>query len=146
MFPESQYIFDIPYQKSFWFLHNFCNILSMKCNPTQKQEALFMYYIYLALGILTEICGSTLLKFTDGFRKKYLAVLCLAAYGIAYYMVALSMQVLPLNIAYATWSGAGTLLTMLIGMTLFKERFRLSGYLGLLLLLGGIIALNLCSF
>ena len=58
-------------------------------------------------------------------------------------MVALSMKVLPLNIAYATWSGAGTLLTMIIGMVLFKERFRLSGYVGLVLLLGGIIALNL---
>ena len=62
---------------------------------------------------------------------------------MAYYMVALSMKVLPLNIAYATWSGAGTLLTMVIGMVLFKERFKPSGYLGLLLLLGGIIALNL---
>ena len=97
-----------------------------------------MHYVYLVIGILTEICGSTLLKFTDGFQKKFLAALCLLAYGIAY-----SMQVLPLNIAYATWSGAGTLLTMIIGMVLFKERFRMSGYIGLVLLLGGIIALNL---
>ena len=102
-----------------------------------------MHYVFLVIGILTEICGSTLLKFTDGFQKKFLAALCLLAYGIAYYMVALSMTVLPLNIAYATWSGAGTMLTMVIGMVLFKERFKPSGYLGLLLLLGGIIALNL---
>lgn len=102
-----------------------------------------MHYIFLVFGILTEICGSTLLKFTDGFQKKFLSALCLLAYGIAYYMVALSMNVLPLNIAYATWSGAGTLLTMLIGMILFKERFKPSGYVGLILLLVGIIALNL---
>ena len=75
-----------------------------------------MHYVFLVIGILTEICGSTLLKFTDGFQKKFLAALCLLAYGIAYYMVALSMKVLPLNIAYATWSGAGTMLTMVIGM------------------------------
>lgn len=102
-----------------------------------------MHYVYLVIGILTEICGSTLLKFTDGFQKKLLAAICLLAYGVAYYMVALSMKVLPLNIAYATWSGAGTMLTMLIGMTLFRERFKPSGYLGLVLLLGGIVALNL---
>ena len=102
-----------------------------------------MHYSYLTIGILTEICGSTLLKFTDGFRKKFLAFLCLLAYGLSYYLVALSMKVLPLNIAYATWSGAGTLLTMLVGIGLFKERFHLSGYAGLALLLGGIVALNL---
>lgn len=28
-----------------------------------------MHYVYLVIGILTEICGSTLLKFTDGFEK-----------------------------------------------------------------------------
>lgn len=61
-----------------------------------------MHYIYLTIGILTEICGSTLLKFTDGFRKRFLAFLCLLAYGLSYYLVALSMKVLPLNIAYAT--------------------------------------------
>lgn len=42
-----------------------------------------MHYVYLVIGILTEICGSTLLKFTDGFQKKFLAALCLLAYGVA---------------------------------------------------------------
>lgn len=102
-----------------------------------------MHYLFLAIGIVTEICGSTLLKFTDGFHKKRLSLLCLLSYGAAYYMVALSLQVLPLNIAYATWSGAGTLFTMLIGIFFFKEHFKLSGYVGLVLLLGGIVALNL---
>lgn len=102
-----------------------------------------MHNLFLIGGILTEIVGSTLLKFTDGFRNKPLAAFCLLAYGISYYLVACSMRVLPLNIAYATWCGAGTMLTMIIGMILFHERFRPSGYLGLVLLLGGIIALNL---
>lgn len=102
-----------------------------------------MHYVFLAAGIISELCGSTLLKFTDGFRKKFLSALCLLAYGLAYYLVALSMKVLPLNIAYATWCGTGTLMTMIIGATLFKERFRFSGYVGVVLLLGGIVALNL---
>ena len=102
-----------------------------------------MHNLFLIGGILTEIVGSTLLKFTDGFRNKPLALFCLLAYGISYYLVALAMRVLPLNVAYTTWNGAGTMLTMLIGMVLFKEKFRPSGYLGLVLLLGGIVALNL---
>ena len=36
-----------------------------------------------------------------------------------------------------------SLLTMLVGMVLFQERFKPSGYVGLVLLLGGILALNL---
>ena len=102
-----------------------------------------MHNLFLISGILTEIVGSTLLKFTDGFRNKLLAGFCLAAYGLSYYLVACAMRVLPLNLAYATWCGAGTMLTMVIGIVLFKERFRISGYVGLCLLLGGIITLNL---
>ena len=102
-----------------------------------------MHNLFLFSGILAEIIGSTLLKFTDGFRNKPLSVFCLLAYGLSYYLVSLSLRVLPLNVAYATWNGAGTLITMILGMYLFKERFRPSGYLGLALLLGGIIALNL---
>lgn len=30
-----------------------------------------MHYVFLVIGILTEICGSTLLKFTDGFKKSF---------------------------------------------------------------------------
>ena len=102
-----------------------------------------MHYVFLAFGILSELFGSTLLKFTDGFRKKALTALCLFAYAVSFYLIALSMKVLPLNVAYATWAGTGTLLTMIVGMVLFKERFKPFGYVGLLLLLGGIVALNL---
>ncbi len=57
-----------------------------------------MHYIYLAAGIAIEILGSTFLKMSDGFQKKMLGLLCLASYAIAYYLVAVSMKVLPLNI------------------------------------------------
>ena len=102
-----------------------------------------MHYIYLAAGIAIEILGSTFLKMSDGFQKKMLGLLCLASYAIAYYLVAVSMKVLPLNIAYDTWCGVGTLCTMLIGIFCFNEKFKRSGYIGLVILLGGIIALNL---
>jgi len=102
-----------------------------------------MHYLCLAIGIATEVFGSTLLRCSDGFRNKKAGIGCLIAYAIAYYLVAVSMRELPLNIAYATWCGVGTLCTMLIGVFYFKEKFRRSGYVGLVILLGGIIALNL---
>lgn len=87
--------------------------------------------------------GATFLKLSNGFRRKQYAALCLLAYGLAYYMVACAMRIIPLSVAYATWCGSGTLLTMAIGVVFFKENFRTSGYVGMILLLAGIVILNL---
>ena len=102
-----------------------------------------MHYFFLAAGIISELFGSIFLKVSDGFRKKGIAVLTLFFYFMAYYLVAISMRVLPLNVAYATWCGAGTLMTVLIGRFLFHEKYNLSGYIGVGLLVCGIIVLNL---
>ena len=102
-----------------------------------------MGFVYLGLAIVLELLGTTFLKYTLGFTKLSPSLVVVAAYTGAFYFLSRSLQFIDLNIAYATWCGTGTLMTMIIGATLFKERFRFSGYVGVVLLLGGIVALNL---
>ena len=101
-----------------------------------------MSYVYLVFAIATEVMGSGLLKCTNGFKKLLPTVFCLAFYGSAYYAVSLSLREIPLNIAYATWCGAGTILTALVGVLYYKEKLSATNIMGLFILTLGIIMLN----
>ena len=65
--------------------------------------------------------------------------------GIAFYCLSLSLNTIPLGTAYAIWSGIGTALTALVGVIVYKERFNLKKFLGLVLIIGGVVVLKLSS-
>lgn len=102
-----------------------------------------MAYILLAVSIIAEVFGSTMLKLSNGFSKILPVIGILVGYGICFYTLSLIMIDLPLGFTYAIWSGSGTVLTALVGVLLFKEKINRIGVLGIGFLLVGIILLNL---
>ena len=103
-----------------------------------------MAHVFLAAGIFAEIIASGLLKKTDGFHKILPTIFCLIGYIGAYYLVSLSLRNIPLNIAYTTWCGVGTVATALIGVLYYKEKMSLTNIAGLLIMTIGIVMLNYC--
>lgn len=100
-------------------------------------------YFLLAVAIVSEVFGSTMLKASSGF-KKILPVIGIAiGYAIAFYALSLSLKTLPLGLAYAIWSGVGTALTALIGIIIFKEGWNSKKLIGLGLIIGGVVILNI---
>lgn len=67
----------------------------------------------------------------------------LSSYGLAFYLLALALNELPLGFSYAVWSGLGTALTAIVGVIVYKEGLNLHKVTGLLLIIGGVILLNL---
>ena len=101
-----------------------------------------MAYVFLTVAVITEVVGSSLLKFTDGFRRLIPTLACLSAYLVAYYSISLSMRTLSLNVAYATWCGAGTVLTLFCGALLYHEKITRQSFMGVIILTAGIVLLN----
>ena len=102
-----------------------------------------MGYIYLALGIVLELCGTTCMKLSNGFENKFFAAGTLIFFGICFYFSALSMKTIPLNIAYATWSGLGIVLAAVIAKIFFHETISTPGLIGIVLIVVGVV---LCNF
>jgi multidrug transporter EmrE-like cation transporter len=100
-------------------------------------------YLFLAASILFEVLSSTMLKLSNGFKHIIPIVVLVAGYGVSFYALSKTLQVLPLGIVYATWSGVGTILTVIIGVLLFKERINKKGILGIAVLLAGLVLMNL---
>lgn len=104
-----------------------------------------IFYLFLAGAIITEVFGSTTLKLSHGFTRWAPSVGVVIGYAAAFYLLSKALQVLPLGLSYATWSGVGTILTVMIGVGLFKEKINRQGLLGIMMLTVGIIMLNLAK-
>lgn len=99
-------------------------------------------YIVLSLSIVAEVFATTMLKLSEGFSVLWPSIGVVIGYGISFYMLSLCLKKIPLSLAYAIWSGAGTALTALIGVLIWGEIFTALKGLGILLIIGGIILLN----
>ncbi|MBK3495242.1 multidrug efflux SMR transporter [Viridibacillus sp. YIM B01967] len=102
-------------------------------------------YVILAVAIISEVIGSSMLKVSNGFKKLFPSVGVVIGMGIAFYCLSLSLKTIPLGTAYAIWSGVGTALTALVGVIVYKENFNLKKALGLVLIIGGVVVLKLSS-
>ncbi|UDB50596.1 multidrug efflux SMR transporter [Bacillus safensis] len=98
--------------------------------------------LYLTGAILTEVFGSTMLKLSQGFSQLLPSIGVLIGFGCAFTFLSLALKTIELSSAYATWSGVGTALTALVGLVLFNETISTKGYIGLALVICGVIVLN----
>ncbi|WMT42941.1 multidrug efflux SMR transporter [Paenibacillus sp. D2_2] len=79
---------------------------------------------------------------SNGFARWLPIIGVIVGYGIAFWLMAQALNFLPLGFVYATWSGVGTVLTVLAGMWLFKEKMNRQAWIGMGILIAGIVLLN----
>jgi len=102
-----------------------------------------MSYLYLLLAILGELIGSSMLKASEGFTKIYPTVGMLLAFVGSFFFLSLAMKTIPLNTAYALWSGIGIIATTIISILIWKEKINVASVTGIALILVGVVILNL---
>jgi small multidrug resistance pump len=104
-----------------------------------------MTWIYLLGAIAFELFATTALKLSDGFTKLWWSLGMAVGYGFAFYLLSLVVKTMPLGIAYAVWSGLGTLGAVFISIWLFKADASLIVWIGAALVIGGVVLMNLGS-
>ncbi|MDF7626314.1 multidrug efflux SMR transporter [Lactobacillaceae bacterium L1_55_11] len=102
-----------------------------------------MGYFYLLIAVIAEIAGSNLVVSSQGFTKWQPTLLCLACYGLAFFMLSKTVETIPLHIAYAIWSGAGIVLVTVMSVLFWKAQINWPTIFGLLLIIVGIVIVNL---
>ena len=102
-------------------------------------------WLLLSFAILAEVIATSALKVSDGFSRLWPSVVVVAGYAIAFWFLALTLKRMPVGIAYAVWSGAGTVLITLVGLIAFRQRLDVAGVVGIALIVAGVLVLNLVS-
>lgn len=104
-----------------------------------------MAYILLALAIVSEVTGSTFLVKSEGFTQLVPSILVVIFYVISFYLLSQVIKTIPLGVAYAIWGGVGIVLTALIGFLMFRQSLDLAALIGIALIIGGVIVMNVFS-
>ncbi len=102
-------------------------------------------WVYLTLAIFSEVMATASLKSTEGFSKFWPSVIVLVGYSAAFYFLSLTLDTIPIGVAYAIWSGVGVAAITLVSIFVFDQKIDAAGFVGIGLIVAGVIILRLFS-
>ena len=100
---------------------------------------------FLVGAIVVEICGTFLLKLSNGFERWHWGWLSILCYALCFAALAPALKTIPVGVAYAVWSGVGIVAAALIGLLAFSERLGPLQLVCIALILVGAVGLRLTT-
>lgn len=107
-----------------------------------KTEYSMLAGVYLMLAIVLEVAGTTSMKLSEGFTRLGPSMFIFVFYFLSFTFLTLSLKRLEVSVAYAVWSGLGTLLISLIGMFYFNEAISVTKSMSLAMIILGVVGLH----
>ena len=100
-------------------------------------------WVLLLLAIAAEVVGTSCLKLSAGMTRPLPTLAVLVAYGLAMTLLAKVVQVIPLGLSYALWSGIGILAIVLVGVVAYRQIPTPTQLIGMALIAAGVVVVNL---
>ena len=102
-------------------------------------------WLYLTLAILSEVTATSFLKSSDGFTKFWPSVIVVVGYCLAFYFLSLTLDTIPIGVAYAIWSGVGIASLAVISVLFFDQKVDTAAVFGMGLIIAGVVVLRVFS-
>ncbi len=99
-------------------------------------------HLFLLGAILAEVVATSALKASEGFTRWGPTALVVVGYGLAFWLLSLTLRAIPVGVAYATWSGLGIVLIALAGWWLYGQALDAWALLGMALIVAGVLIMN----
>ena len=103
---------------------------------------IFSGYIFLTIGILTGISANSFAKVSEGFTKLSPTIACILFMFVCMFSLSRAMTVIPVGFTYATYGGLTITAIALFGMIKYNQIPNIYGFIGILLIVIGVILLN----
>ncbi|MEE0889764.1 MAG: multidrug efflux SMR transporter [Bacteroidales bacterium] len=102
-------------------------------------------WLFLIGAIVFETFATSMLKYSEQFTKLLPTIAMIVGYGLSFYLLSHALRTMPIGVAYAIWSALGIVLITLVGVIAFKQVPDLPTYIGIALIMAGVIIINLFS-
>jgi len=102
-------------------------------------------WLYLCIAIFSEVVATSFLKSSEGFTKLWPSIIVLVGYCMAFYFLSLTLDSIPIGVAYAVWSGVGIASIAIVSVVFFEQKIDLAAVIGMGLIVAGVIVLRLFS-
>ena len=104
-----------------------------------------MTYVYLVFAVLAETIGTSALQASQQFTRFWPSVLVVVSYSISFYLLAVTLQYMPVGVVYAFWAGLGIVCIAAIGYVVFGQKLDLPAVIGMAMIIGGIVVIQIFS-
>jgi small multidrug resistance pump len=101
------------------------------------------FWFFLAGAIILETAGTTSMKLSAGFTRLIPSLLLFTFYAMSFTALTFALKGIDVSLAYAIWSGIGTVLITIIGILYFNEPLTFLKIISIGLIVLGVVGLNL---
>ena len=99
-------------------------------------------YVFLLLAIILGISANGFLKSTNGFTILTPTVFCIISIVACIFCLSKAMNIIPVGFTYATYGGLTITAVTLFGVFKYNQTPNLYGFIGIALIIVGVILLN----
>jgi len=104
-----------------------------------------MGWVFLIAAIVIEVGATLALQAAVNGRRLLYGVTVLG-YIVAFTLLSLALQNgLPLGVSYGIWAASGVALTAILARIIFRQRFTWVMSVGIVLIMGGVLMIELGS-
>ena len=104
-----------------------------------------MSWLLLVVSIVLEVLGTVSMKLSEGFSRPLYSALVAVFYALSLAGLTLVLKRIEVSVAYAVWSGLGTALIAMVGVSVFGEALTVVKVVALVLIVVGVMMLNMVS-
>nr|WP_045381194.1 multidrug efflux SMR transporter [Vibrio campbellii] len=101
--------------------------------------------VALSIAIVCEVIATSSIPKTEQFTKMMPSTVVIIGYGIAFFLLSVTVKSMPVGIVYAIWSGTGIVLVAAVGYFLYGQKLDLAALVGIGFILTGVMIVNLLS-
>ncbi|WP_435533179.1 DMT family transporter [Vibrio harveyi] len=101
--------------------------------------------VALSIAIVCEVIATSSIPKTEQFTKLMPSTVVIIGYGIAFFLLSVTVKSIPVGLVYAIWSGAGIVLVAAVGYFLYGQKLDLAAIVGIGFILTGVMIVNLLS-
>ena len=104
-----------------------------------------MPWFPLCVAIVAEVIATSALKLAKGFTRFWPSVVVVSCYSLALYLLAQTLDKIPVGVVYAIWSGSGVALITLVGRYFFGQVLDRPALIGIGMIATGVVVLQFLS-
>jgi small multidrug resistance pump len=111
-------------------------------SPAPRQRVPPLYWLLLAVAIVSEVAATSLLKSTEGFTRLWPSVTVIALYEISFILLTITVRKIAVSVVYATWGGAGVALVTVVGWVWLGQALDAAALVGIGLIVAGVVVMQ----
>lgn len=102
-----------------------------------------MSWLYLGIAVIFEVVVAISAGNAKGFTRLWWTIATLISGAIATYFLSLALLTFAVGVGYAIWTSAAGVGIVVLGALFFGQRLTWKKVLGILLVIGGVVGLQL---